>query len=394
MEKNLTYIHPKYIFALSLSCYYFFKLIVDLNILLPFGMGGKLEKMSILLSFLCILLNGKKSLLWITLFSISIPLSLYFLFSYNYNVFTSFMLVFAAANIYSDFLTKVLYRVNLFCLLLVFVFLLLGISHNVEMARDEMIKESGVANTMGFQHYAGFSFRIICFTILFLSVYRRHLSISKFLVIAFVNFLAFYLATARLQIVLSSLAMILFFLCYYKGLLQFKKTIWLGVAKYIYFIMFLAFYMIATLSLVQLEFVHEFWNLFFSGRMEQTIMAFALYDIGLWGNKIEMYGSSATSQYAVDYFYIDAGYAYWVLAYGIIFTIVILFCYSRIFYRSYIEGQKYIYIWMLLFSFGNLINDFINFFVSYPILLYLFVRFDNNRVNIDKCAEGKARLIK
>ena len=377
MGKIIANNNSRLIFEISLWCYYLYRLTDDLYP--PLGVSGKFEKLSILFSIICFFVNGKKSLKWVLLFSIIIPSTLYFLIAYKYHVITTFLLVFAAANLDSDHITKSLFRVNVFCLFLVFIFLLLGITENTEILREDIVDGRDYANTMGFYYYSGFSFRILCLTVIFLSLYRWSLTNLRLLIIIFINIVAFFLATTRLQLILSSLFIIFFIFSYKFEYFHFKSWFWKWTSIMIYPFMFVLYYVLAALSFTNLELVQELWDTLFSNRMGQSILAFTRYGINLFGNEIEMHGTRETSEYAVEYFYIDAGYAYWILAYGIIFTITILYCYSNVFYKSYKKGVGYIYIWLLLFSIGNLINDFVNFFASYPILLYLFARFNDDK---------------
>lgn len=375
MVKDRPFLHL--LFVLALVCFYISRLIIDLEILSLFSLSNRLYQLSIFISLICVFINGKKSIEWLCLFFILVPLAFYFFVVYRYNIIASVLLIFAATHIGTDSLSKYLYNTNLWCILITLFLLITGVTTNAVMPRDEMAVSSGSANTMGFQHYSGFSFRIICFTALFLSIYRCHLTWNRILFVVVINVIAFYIATARLQIILSSLMIILFYLSYKRNIIKFRVAAWKYISILAYPLMLVSFYILGALSLTELSFLQELWDENFSGRMKYTVMAFGMYGVTLWGNKIEMVGAREYSESNIDYFYIDAGYAYWLLAYGIIFTLALLYCYSKTFFQSYKNKLLYVYIWMLVFSIGNLINDFFDFFVSYPVLLYLFARTQN-----------------
>ena len=79
------------------------------------------------------------------------------------------------------------------------------------------------------------------------------------------------------------------------------------------------------------------------------------YGIKLFGNYIEMEGNSALEE-AMEYFYIDSGFAYSLLGYGLLFTLVAMALYSILFYYSCKTNNKAMFVWILsiwIFSFVN-----------------------------------------
>ena len=72
-----------------------------------------------------------------------------------------------------------------------------------------------------------------------------------------------------------------------------------------------------------------------------------------------------------NYFYIDSGYAYSLLGYGIVFTVLIIFMYSVIYYYCCKNNKKKLFIWITAVALFTMINNtWIT--LEYNPLLFLF----------------------
>lgn len=110
-------------------------------------------------------------------------------------------------------------------------------------------------------------------------------------------------------------------------------------------------------------------------------MAFDKYKVKLFGQKIEMVGARDASGSIEDYFYIDSGYAYWLLALGSVFFVFMLMSYIRIMYKSYKYQDFAIFAIMLIMAFANISNDFFTtFFAGFPLIVLLFADWNTRTI--------------
>lgn len=118
----------------------------------------------------------------------------------------------------------------------------------------------------------------------------------------------------------------------------------------------------------------EFWrkmDKLFTGRLSLSHSAIVKYPPKFWGQYIEMHGNSIQPT-GHSYFYIDSGFMYSTLGYGIIFTTLVVFMYSYLFWYSCKKNNKLLFIWCLaVLAFTIVNNTWIS--VTYnPMLLCFF----------------------
>ena len=84
----------------------------------------------------------------------------------------------------------------------------------------------------------------------------------------------------------------------------------------------------------------------------------------MYGNAERVYGKvSAASNY------IDSGYLYTLLSCGILFTLLLLFCYTLVFQYVYYQREVLLYGWLGLFLFLNIFNNYLLLLEINPLLL-------------------------
>lgn len=338
--------------------------------MMPFS-NNKVAYLSILFSIFGIIRN-RLSIPRLFLLLIVVGFAVFFKRAYNYfEILPISFLVFAATNITVEHIIKVCFRATIVSTLFIFLLSFLGILP--DKVFNHTMGESLVldAHTFGFFYYSGFSYRILVVSICFLYLYRYSFTVSR--IICFVSFItgAYYLSSTRLQLILSSAFLFSLILVFKLKWLSFKHRLWKYVGLVAYPVVFFVSILLPLAYFVSPDFL-DWWDESFSGRMSQNITAFTLYNIGLWGNAIEMVGTATAETSSLSYFYIDSGYIYWLLAYGVVFTAFILLAYSAVFYRSYKYNNCYIYLWCLLFAITNTINDFFTLSYYSPLILFLY----------------------
>lgn len=328
------------------------------------------------LSFLSIITNfslhSSKCLLFIIGSILLILLSRYFQTAYNYSIITQCLLICAAYRIPQRHIFKLLFRVSLFIIIAALALYYLNITQDNLLSRDMAFSDNRESHTFGFVHYSSFSFRCMTLTYLYMLTREKELSWIKLSFIFALNLLVYQYTFTRLHLLGIAFILIMYIAVYKKKKLDLSSTKWYYFAMLSYPLFALLFVLLG-LGYASGSVIVEMWDEFFSGRMSLTLLAFATYGISLLGNKIEMKGV-VTSAQDNDYstVYIDSGYAYWLLAYGLLFFFILLFAHAYIFRRAYLKHNRMLIIVFSWFAFANLINDFFNFFPICPLLLLLF----------------------
>lgn len=323
-------------------------------------------------AFLC---SGRKQIMYVVLFIIVISIAQYLKIEYKYEVVAKCLLVFAGLNISVNHILKVSFYSILLSLLFILITILVGLNEDYILQRGIVVKGL-IAHTMGFRHYSGFSFRVVGLTFMFMYINRKSLTAVKFAIIILANVAVMCFSLTRLHVICSSLMIIFAFFIY-------KKKVFIpynSILKYCSFIIFPAtalFYIaLGSFSILTGTNIFDWWDENFSGRMLFTLQAFENYGIKAWGNMIEMTGTrTASAGRGIENFYIDSGYAYWILAYGYIFTFFIIAAYSTVLYKCYKNKEFYLYMITIICSISNLINDFFNFVEAFPVLFLVFANF-------------------
>lgn len=331
-----------------------------------------LAYLSVVFSLLSIINRYDYSLSKTLVFLFITAMSFYFKREYQYlDILPLSFLIFAASGATVDHIVKTCLNATILSTLLICGLCFLGFLPDKVFVHYFNDYSSMDSHTMGFFYYSGFSYRALIIIVMSLYVHRKKCSNYKLLGLLVFALISFFISATRLQLLLS-LAFILFFVFAYKlNFVSFKKKVWKYFALFFYPVAFI-FYI--TLSLVSflLPDVQDFWDDEFNGRMGQTIIGFAQYGISLWGNKLEMVGSATAETTMQEYFYIDSGYAYWILAYGVIFTLFILFSYSYVFKRAYEAKETFLFFWLALFAVANINNDFFSLSYYCPTIFFLY----------------------
>ena len=73
------------------------------------------------------------------------------------------------------------------------------------------------------------------------------------------------------------------------------------------------------------------------------------------------------------YFYIDSGFVYAILGYGVVFTVIILLIYSILTRWAYLQKDSTMLVWLLAVMLFSVVNNTWIGITYNPALLYFFV---------------------
>ena len=325
---------------------------IDLPILAKF-----IWYLSLIFSCVSILLRRTLNIWKKILFVLLVGFAVYYKqIHFNTFVLPMVLLIFAADGININHIVKVLLYTTFVSTIVVILLSLLGTIPD-KVTYHKIGFNEFPAHSFGFIYYSFFAFRFMTVVISLLYLKRSKSNVPFLIFLVVVSFLGYYLSYTRLQLAVCLSFFILYIIVYKLSLVSFKLTLWKYLAIISYPIAFIIYITLPFASYVSEDFL-DLWNEYLSGRMALTVKAFLDYPPTLWGNVVEMVGAVQAETSTEQYFYIDSGYAFWIIVYGIFFTFLILTIFSVVFYRAYKTNNKFLYLWCLVFAFVNLVNAF------------------------------------
>ena len=123
-----------------------------------------------------------------------------------------------------------------------------------------------------------------------------------------------------------------------------------------------------------------------TGRLRISNEVLKENSITLFGNDIDMYGSSAIRYgniKGIKYSYIDNAYLQLLIRYGYVFTIFFIYLYLKAFIKFSNSNEKTLTIWLTLLVISSLIDDTV-IFLQYNCVLLCFFNYRKNEVYTDE----------
>ena len=231
-------------------------------------------------------------------------------------------------------------------------------------------------HSYGFYYYSSIPYYLLFTSLMYLYLKGKNIKILEIITIFLIQYVSYKIFTVRLTFYVGVLIISLTLLFIKMRVGNLNRRVIKGISA----ILFPMAAIISCIACLEYKAGDPLWstiNSVFSNRISQGNYAFTNYSVKLFGQQIEMQGRAALALglYSGHYFYIDSGYVYSVLVYGMVFTIVLLYVYSMMMVKICQINNKQLYIWLvavLVFSVMN--NALININMN-PLLLcipYLF----------------------
>ena len=214
----------------------------------------------------------------------------------------------------------------------------------------------GLVHSFGFSYYSEIPF-ILLFAMMEYMYLRKKLKWIELAVLCAASYVVFKLFMLRLAFVLTLLCILLYVLVvkYPVINLQWKLT---GIITKIGFAVCAG----ASILLAYFYNANVSWmakiDELLSTRLYNGHQAFERYDVSFFGQWLEMVGNTEMNyQSGKEYFYVDCGYLFSFISYGILFTIVLLCLFTFIFDRSRFSDNKMLFVWAVIIMFFSMINN-------------------------------------
>lgn len=216
-----------------------------------------------------------------------------------------------------------------------------------------------LAHSLGFKYYSTLGFMAMTLSIIYL-YFQKNCSYLRMLMLVLVNYLFYRVHSTNLSFYLTLLFMAGYVIVVKWKVITFQSGFWKFAATILPVVLSLGTLGMVLLYrsnilTVSISFLNTIRN-----RFVYTVQAIDQYGIHLLGAKVEMYGNTELEYGdATSAFYIDSGYMYSLIAYGIIFTCLIVFLYTIAFRFIYDMHKPVLYMWMTMILAACCINNFL-----------------------------------
>lgn len=279
------------------------------------------------------------------------------------------LLLFVLTSASVDF--RRLLRVNLWALISGWLFVTLSCLAGLIDNRTYPRPALGVtAQALGFNYYAYPTMILFTCSVIWLVLRGRKTSWTSLILLFALNALAARIYTTRIYLwAIAAFELYLIISCKFSWI-TLKSRFFLYLAKWGHLLCFLG--TIALYAFYQSS--HPFWavlNTSLSGRIQLGNQGLSTYGLSLFGTEVIMYGNAERvyGNISAESNYIDSGYLYTLLAYGILFTLLLLACYTLVFQYLYRQRELLLYGWLGLFMFLNIFNNYLLLLEINPLLL-------------------------
>lgn len=261
---------------------------------------------------------------------------------------------------------------SIFALFCIYVLCLMGVINDYIYARGDV-----GAHCFGFSYYGSVPYYLFYVFVIYLYLRRKKISWIEIAIWGMLNYYLYKLCTVRLTFYLSIITLVFYVVFVKYELLNISKKFIIFITKFVFGGSILVIYY----TMVKYDVRVSLWyklNEILSGRLKYVNDAYNQYGIKLWGQYIKMNGHSVFEKSRYGHFYIDSGFAYSLLGYGLIFTVVVVLLYTSIYTKSCKNNDKMMFVWVtvvLIFSFIN--NTWVALEYN-PILFYAVNEMNKN----------------
>lgn len=262
----------------------------------------------------------------------------------------SILAVIAAVGIDFKKIVKWCICTNLFYLAIVIIPAIL------EMIPNDTYEHYGkTAYCLGFAYYSNVPFIVIMICLMsYWLIRNRHLENMLLIIGLVINYILYKICTVRLVFYLYIMFLTLAILA--KMFRWKRKNKWINFVATIMFPAASATTILASIKLYRYSILLKLDNIL-NGRLAMNYRGFTQYNLKIFGQKIETSKEWIDENYINHYFYIDSGYTYTLLCYGIIIFLILIFAYTMLSRYAVIRRDKKLLVCCMVICGFSIINN-------------------------------------
>lgn len=238
---------------------------------------------------------------------------------------------------------------------------------------------STIGHSYGFRYYSWIGYIAMAVTMMWIYL-RKKAGLLELLILAVMNYLLYKVHTTNLSFYITLMFMLAYYCVEKLKIVRFQGRFWKFLATILPFSL-CGVTMAAVIAYGKGIFsVSVSWMNTIVGRLEYSVEALQRYGIHLFATRVEQLGNTAMIyEGAETAFYIDSGYVYSIIAYGIFFTLISLTLYTLLFRHLYYMKERILYLWIATLLFASIINNFAYDIINNPVLFLIPAAVFGNR---------------
>ncbi len=229
--------------------------------------------------------------------------------------------------------------------------------------------EGAIAHSYGFKYYSLWGNLVLAFIMMWAWLRGKRITWGEILIGFLLNYGLYRLHTTNLPYYVCTVALVFVVLISKCGLtFRGKFWKWIGIlAPWLLFAGTACLFVLHQRGVFTIDRTEHYtlWSRF--NYTQQAIDDYGIHpfgsDIKMLGNTQLMYGEAESS------FYIDSGYMYILLAYGICMTVLLLFLYSVILRYISLKEESFLFVWLMAYLFMDVINNYTIDIYNIPVIL-------------------------
>lgn len=217
--------------------------------------------------------------------------------------------------------------------------------------------QKGAMHCLGFSYYSSFPFLLFYCSMAYIYVKKDDVHLYDYAFVGLVNLLIYQLTKLFLTYYLTVFFIVIDCLLVYIKKINLRKKPVMVISGLLFPLGAAA----TCFAMVQYNPEDANWvalDRVLHFRLSLMHQGFLRYPISLFGNRVEMTGYSALRTVTPeDYFYIDSGFAYSLLGYGLIFTVAAVALYSLLCVYSCRNNNKHLFTWLVCVAIFTMMNN-------------------------------------
>lgn len=298
--------------------------------------------------------------LMVTVLGVSTSILVYYVIQ-EINFIFIILLIFAAYNISFKKIAVCSILANSIMIIYTIIGGVTGKFRDYTYSHQTLDGKTVIAHSYGFLYYSTVSFMILYLSIMFIYIINEKYRFKSILVLTVLNFIVYRIFTARMPFIVYLIVVGFYFAINKIRIFNLKGWGWKVITNILPTLLTIVSILPCYIYNASSSLIVAI-NLIFNSRASQGYQALNKYGINLFGHQIEMYGTyslkygNANKMIGLSYLYIDNGYLYSLLAYGIVFTVFLLIVYTGLFNFSRTRN-KILYIWIFAVLIFDLVNN-------------------------------------
>ena len=350
-----------WIFQIILFIYVALQLLASstFDYLLPHSFFRVIRYGVLLSTLFLILIYRKYSLKYtLTIFFIAIVLIIMLLFNEVFLAVAIPLLLVLASKVtnFNDIL-KCIMSATIFATTFIILSCVLNILPDYTYAHmiGDVVK---VAHSYGFKYYSSPGYITMTLTAIYLYLHENS-SYLRLCVIFLIDYALFLLHTNQTSILVSIFLIVIYIFTKKIKILNFNNKICNFFS--VIFPSFLCFGTIGLVNLYKINVLILPQSLStLTSRLENSLQAINQYGISLFGTTVTMYGGTQKHYgNALSSFYIDSGFLYSLIAYGVVFTVAIILIYTIIYRYTVNSNDAFLFVWLSVILAACVVNNYL-----------------------------------